>query len=54
MTLAKDQPSSHAVGRKSSEVRVPLQPVSTKVHSSPQRRSTGPRTGRIKLTPPKK
>jgi hypothetical protein len=52
MTHTKHQLSSHAVGKKSSGGSVPLQPVSTKVHSSPQR--DGATKPNIKLTPPKK
>jgi hypothetical protein len=43
--------SSHAVGEKSSESSVPLQPVSTQVHSSPQPHAR--RASSIKLTLPK-
>jgi hypothetical protein len=51
-THTEHQLSSHAVGQKSSGGSVPLQPVSTKVHSSPQP-GTAEKSS-IKLTPPKK
>jgi hypothetical protein len=44
--------SSHAVGKESPSVRVPLQPVSTKIRSSPQPRKLSG-TG-IRIVPPKK
>jgi hypothetical protein len=47
------QHTSHAVGGKASG-GVPLQPVTTKVHSSSQRGAAAKSKGGVKLTPPKK